>query len=99
MATYDDELARLDALADADDVTAAQRNAARKVRRKLIEAKIAGHMKALEENTAKYAELVQTLAAVIDGIHANRITTALNKVNDLVTAVAEAGKPPGGATG
>ena len=102
MASYEEEYERLDRIITADESTEEQRDAAREAIDKLIDQEIAKHFESIRARTAEYAELTRQLATIVDSIQANQLTGAIDRLDGLLTTVAEAagqGIPKGESSG
>ncbi len=89
MTDYDTEFDRLSKIIVADGSTDDQREAARNAIKVLTDQGIAKHFERIKSRTAKYTELSGQLAAIVDGIMANQLTDAIDKLNSLTKTVTE----------
>lgn len=84
------ELDRLEALGINPTVSSEQRRKARDAWTKINDDLILAAWDRIEARTAEYDALVSRLAAVVDNISANRLTTAMDDVTAVLNSVKDA---------
>lgn len=84
-----DELDRLDEISNSG-ATAEQRQKAADAFEKLIDGAIADAWTEIENRTAEYGVLLARLTQIVDDISANRLTSAIDDINGVLTDIQNA---------
>jgi hypothetical protein len=85
--SYQAELQRLQSIIVADESNDEQRDAAQAALDALIDNRIDDLFGQFESRTAEFSALIARLRSVIDRISANRLTGAIESVNEIVNDV------------
>jgi hypothetical protein len=93
------ELERLEALGRNPNVSREQRQKARDAWTTINDDLILAAWDRIEERTAIYETLVSRLAAVVDDISANRLTTAVDDITSILNEVTDAASEGGESSG
>ena len=93
------ELDRLEALGRNPTVSSEQRQKARDAWDKINDDLILSAWQRIEARTAEYDALVSRLAAVVDNISADRLTTAIDDVTAVLDSVKDAANTGGESSG
>nr|WP_320193637.1 hypothetical protein [uncultured Desulfobacter sp.] len=89
---FQDEFNRLQQIITSDnhDIDDAQRDLARTAKNKLINDAVETVLDSMDKRSGAYENLITKLKAIVDGIKANQLATALESLDKWVTEVNEA---------
>jgi coenzyme F420-reducing hydrogenase alpha subunit len=82
--SYREELNRLQKIITSDSSSEEQRDKARAAKKKLIDNAIEQAFAAIEKRTQEYKQFVDKLKDIIDNIAANRLTTVMEDLDNLL---------------